>query len=108
MTVIVIYGFTGRYSGNSEYTWNHPEIGANHNCMLFFRQESESNEYQAALAECGRYGFTDIENMRYGKLQIEALNTDLYRGFAGLYEEALREGSTLVFYPNMDASGTAA
>ena len=108
MTVVVIYGFTGKYSGNAEYTWSHPEVGATHKCMLFLRQGSYSNEYQAAVAECRRYGFTDIENMRYGKLQVEVLNTDLYRGFAGFYEEALQEGSTLLFYPNKDASGAAA
>ncbi len=108
MTVVMIYGFTGKYSGNAEYTWNHPEAGATHKCMLFLRQNSDSNEYKAAVTECRRYGFTDIENMRYGKLQVEVLNTDLYRGFAGLYEEALQEGSTLLFYPNKDACGAAA
>ena len=46
--------------------------------------------------------------MRYGKLQVEVLNTDLYRGFAGFYEGALQNGSTLVFYPNKAAGGTAA
>jgi hypothetical protein len=76
--------------------------------MLFLRQNLDSNEYQAAVAECQRYGFTDIEDMRYGKLQVEVLNTDLYRGFAGFYEEALEEGSTLLFYPNKVAGGAAA
>ena len=108
MTVVVIYGFSGKYSGSSEYTWNNPEIGVTHKCMLFLRQESDSNEYEAALAECRKYGFVGIENVRYGKLQVEVLNTDLYRGFAGFYESALREGSTLVFYPNNDAANSAA
>lgn len=108
MTVVVIYAFTGRYSGEAEYVWNHPQVGATHKCMLFLRQSSDSNEHEAASAECRRYGFTDIEDMRYGKLQVEVLNTDLYRGFAGLYEEALQVGSTLLFYPDKDASGAAA
>lgn len=108
MTVVVIYGFTGKYEGNGEYEWNHPELGATHKCMLFLRQESDSSEYQAAVAECRRYGFTEIEDMRYGTLQVEVLNTDLYRGFAGFYEGALQEGSTLLFYPNRDASGSSA
>ena len=108
MTVVVIYGFSGKYSGSLEYTWNHPEIGATHKCMLFLRQESDSNEYDTAMAECRKYGFIEIENVRYGKLRVEVLNTDLYRGFAGFYEGALREGSTLVFYPNKDAASSAA
>lgn len=107
MTVIVIYGSTGKYSGNGEYKWNHPEAGATHKCMLFLRQDSDSNEHLAAVAECAKYGFTEIENMRYGTLRVEVLNTDLYRGFAGFYEGALQEGSTLVFYPNVDAGGPA-
>lgn len=68
--------------------------------MLFLRQESDSGEFQTAMSECRKYGFTDIEGLGYGKLQIETLNTDPYRGFAEFYEHALNTGSTLVFYPN--------
>ena len=92
MTVVMIYGFQGRFSGDSKYTWSHPDAGATHKCMLFLRQQSEACDFEAALDECGRYGFTNIENMRGGKLQIGVLNTDLYRGFAGFYEEALSSG----------------
>lgn len=100
MTMVGIYGFTGRYSGESEYDWNPPETGATHRCMLFLRQESDEGRFDAAMAECRRFGFDTIENMRYGKLRVEVLNTDLYRGFSGFYEGALTDGSTLVFYPN--------
>jgi hypothetical protein len=109
MTIVAIYGFKAQYSGDSEYEWNHPVIGATHKCMLFLRQDSDSGEFETAISECRKYGFTDIEDLRYGKLQIEVLNTDLYRGFAGFYEQALTEGSTLVFYPNKgDGNGDAA
>ena len=108
MIIVMIYGFTGRYAGHSEYNWEHPEPDAVHQCMLFLRQHSESNEHHAALSECHKYGFTDIENMRYGKLQIDALNTDLHRGFSGFYEEALTNGSALLFYPNKAASRVGA
>ena len=108
MTIVAIYGFTGRYSGTSEYDWNHPEVGATHKCMLFLKQESDSGQFESAMAECRRYGFEAIENMRYGKLSVEVLNTDLYRGFSGFYESALAEGSTLVFYPNEARSNGAA
>ena len=36
---------------------------------------------------------------RRGALKVEVLTTDMYRGFAGFYEEALRTGSALVYYP---------
>ncbi|OHE83769.1 MAG: hypothetical protein A2190_03680 [Lysobacterales bacterium RIFOXYA1_FULL_69_10] len=104
MTVVMIYGFTGRYSGDPEFTWNHPDVGATHKCMLFLRQESEADDFQNAARECRRYGFIDIENLRCGKLQIDVLNTDLYRGFAGFYEEALSAGSALLYYPNKAAT----
>ncbi|NYZ61748.1 hypothetical protein [Luteimonas deserti] len=107
MTIVAIYGFTGRYWGVLEYDRDYPEVGATHRCMLFLSQETDSVEYESALAECRRYGFEAVANMRYGKLRVEVLNTDLYRGFSGFYEGALSEGSTLVFYPN-EASGNGA
>ncbi len=100
MTRIAIYGFSGRYSGPSVYDWEHPQVGAVHKCMLFLRQHSDTSEHDLALSECQKFGFCNVENMRFGILQIDALNTDLYRGFAGFYEEALRSGSALVYYPN--------
>lgn len=100
MSVIVIYGFSGMYSGNSEYDYNHPELGATHKCMLFFRQQADTDDYAAAQSECQRFGFTDIAFSGCGALQVDVLNTDAYRGFAGLYEEALSTGSALVYYPN--------
>ena len=109
MSVVMLYGFTGVYSGDPEYDWDHPELGAVHKCMLFLRQKSESDDFLSAEFECRRYGFTDIHSIRVGKLQVEALNTDLYRGFAGFYEEALKEGSAFVFYPTkVTGSGSAA
>ena len=103
MTVVVVYGFTGQYSGVSEYDWKHPDSGVAHKCMLFLRQAEDSDAYPEAKTECLRYGFTDIQFSGCGKLQIDVLNTDAYRGFAGFYEEALSSGSALVYYPNKAA-----
>lgn len=108
MTIVAIYGFTGRYVGASEYDWNHPERGAAHKCMLFLRQEADLDKFESVLAECRRYGFEDIESMHYGKLSVELLNTDLYRGFSGFYDSALAEGSALLFYPNEPRSNGVA
>lgn len=101
MTIVAVYGFSARYTGSTEYDWCHPEVGAIHKCILFLRQESGGSEFQAAVDECRRYGFDEIEDMRFGKLQVELLNSDLYRGFARFYEEALSVGCALVFYPNI-------
>ncbi|WP_416058268.1 hypothetical protein [Stenotrophomonas maltophilia] len=98
--VVMIYGFTGRYAGPSGYEWNAPEIGAHHRAMLFLRQDEARDAFDLAQAECARFGFDEIRDLRCGRLQVEALSTDAYRGFAGFYEEALAEGSALLYYPN--------
>lgn len=47
--------------------------------------------------------------MRYGKIQIDLLNADLYRGFARFYEEALISGAALLYCPDdATANGDAA
>ena len=99
MSVVMLYAFSGRYSGDSEYSWSNPEAGETHRCMLFLRQESDADSFGVAQAEARKYGFVELENLRVGKFQVEALNTDAYRGFAGFYEEALIDGSALVYYP---------
>jgi hypothetical protein len=99
MSVVVIYGFSAKYGGNPEFEWNHPEVGNVHQCLLFLRQSIDSDEYELALSECRKFGFDDVSFTRRGALKVEVLNTDMYRGFAGFYEEALRTGSALVYYP---------
>ncbi len=108
MAVVMIYGFSGRYSGESEYQWHSPEPGSGHKCMLFLRQTEEIDDAEAAISEARKYGFTELTNISCGGLQIEAMNTDKYRGFAGFYEEALKDGSALVFYPNQASADSAA
>jgi hypothetical protein len=77
-----------------------PEIGAKHKCMIFLTQDGTEGAWSLAEEECANYGFKHTWDMTFGLLQIEVLNTDAYRGFAGFYEEALRDGSSLVYYPN--------
>lgn len=100
MSVIYVYGFTGIYTGSPEYDYQHPQLGATHSCMLFLRQDEDSDQFLLAEAESRKYGFGEFASARSGKLDIDVLNTDAYRGFAGFYEEALENGSALVYYPN--------
>ncbi|HYQ24524.1 hypothetical protein [Stenotrophomonas sp.] len=97
--IVMVYGFTGRYAGTSEFEWNAPDIGVVHNALLFLRQEEERDAFDLAVTECERFGFDEIRDLRCGRLQVDALNTDAYRGFSGFYEEALAEGSALLYYP---------
>ena len=104
----MIYGFSGHYSGESEYQWHAPAIGNTHKCMLLLRQVEKIDDAEAAISEALKYGFSELTNLRCGRLKIEALNTDKYRGFAGFYEEALKDGSALLFYPNQASADSAA
>ncbi len=108
MAVVMIYGFSGHYNGESEYQWHAPAIGNTHKCMLFLRQTEEIGDAEAAISEALKYGFTELTNISCGGLQIEVLNTDKYRGFAGFYEEALNDGSALVWYPNQASADSTA
>lgn len=96
----MIYGFSGRYIGNVAFEWDAPSIGVRHRAMLFLLQDEERDAFDLALAECTRFGFDEIQDLRCGRMQVDALNTDAYRGFAGFYEEALKTGSALLYYPD--------
>lgn len=100
MAVVMLYRLRGRYSGPSEYEWHHPAPGAIHDCLLFLRQETAQEQYSDAELESRRHGFVDLEFFGCGKLDVEVLNTDLYRGFSGFYEAAMNDGCALVFYPS--------
>lgn len=104
----MVYGFEGTYTGRSEYEWNHPEEGATHKCMLFLKQAVELDDFIGAKEICERYGFGEVKDLRCGRLQTEALNTDLYRGFAPFYEGALSDGHTILFYPENSRGGDQA
>lgn len=96
----MIYGFTGRYAGTAEFEWSAPRVGAHHQAMLFLLQDDERYDFDRALTECTRFGFDEIRDLRCGRLQVDVLNTDAFRGFAGFYEEALEAGSALLYYPD--------
>jgi len=100
MSIVVIYGFEGTFSGKAEYEYSFPEIGVQHRCMLFLMQENDELEFETASAEIGKFGFGNLSNLRGNPLKVEVLNTDSFKGFTGFYEEALDSGSSLVVYPN--------
>lgn len=97
--VVMIYGFSGRYTGNGAFEWDAPSIGARYRAMLFLLQEDERDAFDLALAVCTRFGFDEIQDLRCGRMQVDALNSEAYRGFSVFYEEALEAGSALLYYP---------
>jgi len=100
MNTVVIYGFQGTFVGENEYEYVYPKLNDTHKCMLFLSQGSEDSNIEVASKECAKFGFNIISINHGGPLKVEVLNTERYRGFTGYYEEALENGSSLVYYPN--------
>ncbi|WHI52915.1 hypothetical protein P3339_09190 [Microbulbifer sp. MLAF003] len=100
MKKVYLYGFNGTYSGESKYNWSPPEKGDSHDCLLFLRQTEDAVNFEAATLEIANFGFVGVSDLKGNSLKVEALNSDLHRGFRGFYESALHDGSCLVFYPN--------
>jgi hypothetical protein len=100
MSIVVIYGFEGTFSGETDYEYCFPEIGNQHRCMLFLMQSNDDLDFEAASLEIGKFGFENLLNLRGNPLKVEVLNTDSFKGFSSFYEEALDSGSSLVVYPN--------
>jgi hypothetical protein len=100
MKTVVLYGFRGVFSAKPEHEYAYPLVGGVHNCMLFIAQETGELDFEGAKQEGLRYGFAGLENLRGNPLLVETLNTDHGKRFAGFYEEAIAEGSSLVYYPN--------
>ncbi len=100
MKTVLLYGFEGTYTGGNEYDYHHPELNETHKCLLFVSQESSEPNFELAEEEYKKYGFTDVTGLKGKELNVDALNSDSYKGFSGFYEEALNEGSCLVYYPN--------
>ena len=100
MPSVFVYGFSAEYSGDSEYHWQHPDVGAWHDCLLFLAQDSTTANQGLARQECAKFGFKNVTIDRSAPLNVEVLSTESYRGFAQFYEGALREGSAMMYYPN--------
>ena len=100
MKTVIIYGFSGKYNGKPEYEYHYPEINNVHKCMLFIAQEKEEPEFENAINESLKYGFIDLTELTGNPLKVEVLNSEKFKHFSGYYEEALEEGSSLVYYPN--------
>ncbi|RZF93523.1 hypothetical protein LY624_09870 [Pseudoalteromonas sp. N1230-9] len=93
MSIVVIYGFEGIFTGKAEHDYSFPEIGQKHRCMLFQLQDDNELDFEAASLETVRFGFEKPSNLRGNPLKLEVLNTDSFKGFAGFYHEAIESGS---------------
>jgi hypothetical protein len=97
---MMVYGFTGQYAGGNGTGHVHLEPGSTHRCLLFLLQPGAANlDPVAARRECARFGFPAVEFDDCGPLDVEVLNTERFRDFAPVYEQAQARGSALLVYP---------
>ena len=94
----MLYLCQGEFVGNSFYDYEHPEIGATHSFLLFLREDELSSS--VVENEALKFGFGEITIKNSNPLSVEAMNADPYKKFSGFYEEALSEGSSIMWYPN--------
>ena len=100
MKTVVLYGFEGEFVGGNEYEYHHPELNQVHKCLLFLAQDSEHPDFEFATTECSKFGFANLNNLTGKALKVDVLKTDSFRCFTKFYDEALNEGSSIVYYPN--------
>jgi hypothetical protein len=98
MSVVYIYRGSGRFGGGA-FEWNNPPLGSKHEFMLVFLQEKDEAMQQAAHAEIDRFGFKQVRLFQGKKIVVEALNEPANAQFQKNYQDALKDGSSLVWYP---------
>jgi hypothetical protein len=98
MSVIYIYRGSGRFGGGA-FEWNNPPLASKHEFMLFLLQDKDEAMQQAAHAEVDRFGFKQVRLFPGKKIVVEALNDPAMAEFRKNYQDALKDGSSLVWYP---------
>ena len=98
--MVYIYPGSGRYRGDGEYKWSGPVPGGKHDFLLFLRQDQQAPQQKAAMAETGRYGFTDVRFIAEGReINLAMLETPELANFRANYEGALKDGVSMAWYP---------
>ena len=94
---VVLYLCEGVFDGPGELDFCAPEVGARHKFLLFLRQHNKNASSTEAAREAQRFGFGAVNVLNGKALEVESLNSA--QGFSKHYEEALAEGSSLIWYP---------
>ena len=100
MSMVFVYGFNGVHSGKAEYEYRYPKKGVVHKCIMFLVQEQSELDFELAQSEIGKFGFLEVEGLSGNQVKEESLNSEDGQKFQPFYEEAIREGSSLVVFSN--------
>jgi len=100
LTTVYVYLGDATYTGECEFEWHSPEIGARHKLMLFLAQAAAEPQQTLATQELGRFGFAQAVLAPGKAILVESLNASTMQAFQKHYEEALDAGSSIVWYPD--------
>lgn len=101
MPTIFVYLAEATYRGPSEFSWHNPDVGARHKLMLFLAQTANASSESEANRELSRFGFAEAQLQPGKPIAVESLNAPNMRAFHKHYEEALAEGSSIMWYPDV-------
>lgn len=97
--IVYIYGCEGEFTGEADFQWESPKAGNAHKFMLFLAQGNDAPCINLAMQEIIKFGFSDVQINTAKPIAVEALNDTRMEAFKRHYESALKEGSSLVWYP---------
>lgn len=99
MNIVILYLGTARFTGGANFEWASPALGGSHRFILFLVQNDGLPNLELARLEVESFGFSEIDLSEGRQIDVESLNDPKMAVFRRHYEGALREGSSLVWYP---------
>ena len=100
MAIVAVYKFRAKFRSLTDPTDVPPLVGLSREGLLLLRQDADVRSDADAIAACrGRDAF-DAVIERYSALDPAALDKPQNKDFAPLVEQAMKEGSALVYYGN--------
>ncbi|CAJ0816814.1 hypothetical protein LMG19087_02885 [Ralstonia wenshanensis] len=99
MATVYLYGGSAKFSGLNAFEWASPAVGSRHRFILFLAQTNDVADSGLALVELEQYGFSEIALGDGRPIVPESLNAPNMDVFRKHYEGALKEGSSIVWYP---------
>ena len=87
------------FSGRSEIPYSQePELGAEHDCILFLAQNSDVPDHSSARSALAKHGWINVEIKRVGPFQPETVNSQQWSAFQHNYKECLDLGDSVAWY----------
>lgn len=87
------------FSGRSEIPYSHePDVGSEHDCILFVAQQSNTPDHEAAHTRLARHGWINARIERVGSFKPESANSQQWQAFQRNYQECLEHGDSIAWY----------